>query len=315
MKGKLFAVVFSFLLCSFAFVGVAFGADGTRSLAISPSSVTAHNGQTLNFSVNLSNDDTIVGLQFNISSSDTSLVSIQSVERGADLPDSFSFNAAQQVDGSWKVIIAPPIQNPLPPIPSGEIAKFTVNVSGDQGSVNLTITEVVASDSSGSSVELESVTGAVVNIEPLVPDIDVSPTQIDFGRVARGGATQRSFTISNTGNDDLTVSDVSSDDPAFSVVSPTFPQTVAPGNSLQVFVRFSCSDVGNHTGTLTVSSNDPDEPTVSVSVAGECVNATPPAARPPVNAPTLSEWGLLILAGLVMLFGLKFVRASSGSAE
>ena len=55
------------------------------------------------------------------------------------------------------------------------------------------------------------------------------------------------------------------------MVSPEFPQNISPGGSLNVTVRFSPTEAKSYTGTLTISSNDPDQPEVSVSLRGEAM--------------------------------------------
>jgi len=102
-----------------------------------------------------------------------------------------------------------------------------------------------------------------------VPDIDVSPTSHDFGTVDVGNHQDWSgLTISNTGTDTLTVSSIASDNSDFSVISPSFPQDITAGNSINVTVRFAPSSVGLISGQLTINSNDPDENPVYVDLSG-----------------------------------------------
>ncbi|MFQ6093525.1 MAG: choice-of-anchor D domain-containing protein, partial [bacterium] len=105
----------------------------------------------------------------------------------------------------------------------------------------------------------------------LVPDIAISSAGHDFGSVVVGGSGDWVFTISNEGVVDLTVQSVLSDAGEFSVVSPTFPQGIQPGATITVEVLFTPSSVGPVAGVLTVTSDDPDEAAVSLSLSGEGV--------------------------------------------
>jgi hypothetical protein len=96
-----------------------------------------------------------------------------------------------------------------------------------------------------------------------------------FGTVARGTTATREVTVQNAGEGTLTVSGVSftgGSDPAFSLSpNPGTPQTVQPGGSVIYTVRFSPpagSGPGTRTGTLRVTTDDPDTPNVNLDASG-----------------------------------------------
>jgi hypothetical protein len=91
-----------------------------------------------------------------------------------------------------------------------------------------------------------------------------------FGAVYVGHPATTVLEVSNLGSDTLLVSAVTVTGPAFSADVTTFallPQMVQP-----VVVTFTPPGTGQHTGTLTLTSNDPDEPVVTVALAGVGVN-------------------------------------------
>lgn len=106
----------------------------------------------------------------------------------------------------------------------------------------------------------------------LAPDIDVTPTSLAFGNVSVGQNPTQSLTVRNTGSAELSITrtGITSNRPWFSVVSPTGPFSVAPNAQQTVTVRFSpTSESGTPvTGTLSIASNDPDEPTVRIPMQG-----------------------------------------------
>jgi len=106
-----------------------------------------------------------------------------------------------------------------------------------------------------------------------VPDIDVSPTTVDFGSVDVGTTSTQTVTVGNVGSGDLLVGiPVLSGTPEFSLSVTSFPVTLVPGDSRTFTVSYTPYDQTADTGTITIDSDDPDEPQVEVDVSGQ---ATP----------------------------------------
>ena len=77
----------------------------------------------------------------------------------------------------------------------------------------------------------------------------------DFGDVAVGFPQDQVITIPNTGCVPLTIEEIASDRPEFTVVSPNTPFTVAEHGSRDVVIRFVPSNGGEVGGVLTMVSN------------------------------------------------------------
>ncbi|MFQ6091535.1 MAG: choice-of-anchor D domain-containing protein [bacterium] len=105
----------------------------------------------------------------------------------------------------------------------------------------------------------------------ILQDVAFSATSHNYGPVRVGGTSNWALMIMNTGTADLTVFNVTSDRSEFEITTPTFPQTVSPGASIGVVVAFTPSELGSVSATLTVTSNDPDEESVTIPVQGEGV--------------------------------------------
>ena len=101
------------------------------------------------------------------------------------------------------------------------------------------------------------------------PDIELSDTAFDFGRLFVGQSATRTLTVSNVGTDLLSVSGIAADDPAFAATPASL--SLAPGASASVTVTFSPAASGVFTSTLTVTSNDPDEPHATIALGGEAL--------------------------------------------
>jgi subtilisin family serine protease len=110
-------------------------------------------------------------------------------------------------------------------------------------------------------------------VQQLVVNIDVAPTEIDFGVVNEGASVKREFTISNAslGSELLTVNNIEiigSDASKFKQDATT-PFTLEPGESKVVTVKFRPGSARAFIANLLVESNDPNEGTVVVVLSGQ----------------------------------------------
>lgn len=120
-----------------------------------------------------------------------------------------------------------------------------------------------------------------------VPDIAVSEDTLDYGIVFTGYSSTDTLIISNEGTDSLMVSNISSDNPDYTVDITNF--NLDPGENQEVVVTFTPSATGTITGTLTITSNDMDEPTVTVSLLGECLEPPDISVSPDSLSDTLDQ--------------------------
>ncbi|PLX83198.1 MAG: hypothetical protein C0617_11710 [Desulfuromonas sp.] len=112
-------------------------------------------------------------------------------------------------------------------------------------------------------------------------DIEVAPLSHDFGLVGSGSAASQVFTVSNVGTADLTLLGIdfggaSSSDMAF-VSPPALPLLLAAGASAQFEVGYAPTTTGAASATVVVSSDDPDEGTLEITLSGTGL-FDPPAA-------------------------------------
>ncbi|MCI0512846.1 choice-of-anchor D domain-containing protein [candidate division KSB1 bacterium] len=110
-----------------------------------------------------------------------------------------------------------------------------------------------------------------------VPDIDVNPMTWNYGDVNVGASSDKSFTITNTGTANLSVTatTLGGTNPAeFSIQSGGAPFTLAPAGTRTLVVRFAPTSINNKSATLTINSNDPDENPVIVNLNGKGVTVT-----------------------------------------
>lgn len=100
------------------------------------------------------------------------------------------------------------------------------------------------------------------------PGIRATPDSLDFGSVAVGEASERALNIVNEGDLPLTVNGVDISASSFTVVAPSIPFTVDPGSNQDVMLRFSPVGEGPQQATARISSNDPNRPSIVVTLTG-----------------------------------------------
>jgi choice-of-anchor B domain-containing protein len=104
------------------------------------------------------------------------------------------------------------------------------------------------------------------------PQAGPTPDPINFANVGLGNTDTLTAAIRNTGTQELLVSGISELGGVFGMSGlPSFPVRIQPGASETFEVFFTPPDSGTFTSDLTVESNDPDDPTLSLSVIGKGV--------------------------------------------
>lgn len=103
--------------------------------------------------------------------------------------------------------------------------------------------------------------------------LSISPASFAYGSVTDGQTKSQSFTLSNTGNAPLTISQLAVSGTGFSINGLTTPATVAVGGSTTFNAVFAPTTAGNLAGTVTVTSNAPNSP-ATIALSGTGVAAT-----------------------------------------
>lgn len=118
----------------------------------------------------------------------------------------------------------------------------------------------------------KTVNSAVSNTAQLIngPIASVAPTALVFGnQLIHTASAEQTVTLSNNGSSDLTVSAITFSGANLGDFAQTSAcGTVAPGGSCIINVTFTPAGMGARTASLTVSTNDPVNPTLTVSLSG-----------------------------------------------
>ena len=98
--------------------------------------------------------------------------------------------------------------------------------------------------------------------------LGISPTSLSFGNVTTGtsSATQN-VTITNTGNANVTISQINLSGAGYSMTGGGAPVTITPSQNLILTVQFSPTTAGAASGTISIVSNASGSP-AAVSLSG-----------------------------------------------
>ena len=115
------------------------------------------------------------------------------------------------------------------------------------------------------------------------PNIQCTPSTVDFGLVGVGQSTTRRVTCRNTGNVPLLVQSAAysaGTTPQLSLSTSvgganiTLPNTIAPASAIDLDLGFAPLMPASHLTTLTIVSNDNDSPSTAIPVNADAIDTT-----------------------------------------
>ena len=126
---------------------------------------------------------------------------------------------------------------------------------------------------------------AGTGVAATVLQLTASPTTVNFGNVNVGSSPTQSVAITDTGNANVTISQITTSGTAFSLSGVTVPLTLTPGQSSTYIAQFAPTTTGSASGQITFTSNASNSPTL-IALTGAGVAA--PTAQLSVNPPSLN---------------------------
>jgi hypothetical protein len=106
-------------------------------------------------------------------------------------------------------------------------------------------------------------------LSSLVPDIAVSPAELDFGTVAVGVAVREQVQVGNRGTGALTLASVEVEPADAGFVVASAPNRVQPGQADVIEVELAAPFSGTYAAELVIVSDDADTPEVRVPLTAE----------------------------------------------
>ncbi len=158
-------------------------------------------------------------------------------------------------------------------IPAESSKDVEVSFSPSSGGDQTFTGELSISSDRTDTDEAQTVAMTGVGVDEPTPNIQLSTRTLDFGELRLDNSESLSFTVTNGGNADLVVSNVTLNNDAFSIDSPSsLAFTLQQGQQQAFDVSFTPTQVQSYSATLTIASNiDP----ASISLVGEGVTLSP----------------------------------------
>lgn len=170
--------------------------------------------------------------------------------------------SASLINGNILRLIAYSVSN-IPFIGnSGSLVSFSLKSGTVPATFALLLNQPMLGDNQTTNILTGSSNGSVT---VLAPNITLSTATLDYGRVPLQTSVDRTFVITNAGSANLTISGLNFNDSQFTTTSPA-SFTVAPNSNRSITVKFSPASKGTLIKQLQISSNDPDQPIVIVSL-------------------------------------------------
>ena len=121
---------------------------------------------------------------------------------------------------------------------------------------------VVVSNTAG------TVTSAAATLTVATLTLNISPTSLSFGNITTGtSSAPQTVTITNTGNSNVTISQISVSGAGYSITGGGTPVTLSPLRTLTLTAVFSPTGTGSVNGSISIVSNANGSP-ASVSLSG-----------------------------------------------
>lgn len=151
------------------------------------------------------------------------------------------------------------------PIPEGdgEIATFRLLLDGRSGTYYMTPQNIVLGNATLENMVSAS-TGGRVRIQS--PTITAN-TSLDMGSTAITDVAEQSYAISNSGQVNLEVTDITFLAEGFSI-KEELPLTIAPGATQHITVCYTPTKEGQYRTTMNIYSNDPATRLKNVTMSG-----------------------------------------------
>src|SRR5665647_1224912 len=142
---------------------------------------------------------------------------------------------------------------------SGTLVSVTLKSGATPATYALELHQPLLGNSQSANIITGSSNGSVT---VLAPNITLSTSALDYGRVPLGTTAEQTFQINNTGNSDLVVNSLIFNDSQFSTTDLT-NFTINANNSRSILVKFAPTTKSTLLKQLQIGSNDPDQPAMN----------------------------------------------------
>jgi hypothetical protein len=218
---------------------------------LSGGSLNVNENASFEYEIGLDNGFAVSALQFDIGINQDAF-SYGSNHTLTSRASSFTVSSSNPSENIMRVVMYSSSGSVIE-VGSGTILKLDLNSKTLPSDYTFSISNVVLSDASGTELSSNSSNGTV---SVRGAHLNVNTTSINFGRVPIGDNEQRSISISNNGNENLTISAISLSSPLS--LTSTLPLTIPPGGSQSVSIALDSSEKYDASSEVSFTTNDND---------------------------------------------------------
>jgi hypothetical protein len=153
-------------------------------------------------------------------------------------------------------------------LPAGQKSNFTVWYKGSRAGKAAGTLSFNGEPGSTDPVMLTGSTASPAQ------QLTVSPASHNFGNATVDTVANAALTLTNSGGANLTISRITVSGTSFDASPIKVPATVPAGGNIVLELTFSPRTTGNFSGAVAVSSDDPNTPTATVTLAGTATTQT-----------------------------------------
>ena len=159
----------------------------------------------------------------------------------------------------------------------GQSTLFKVAYRGTTvGSVSATLTAMTAHGSGSGKTKLNGASGKTSS------QLSLSTSALKYGNVLLNGSSTQAVTLTNSGQSDVNISQITVTGAGFSVSGVAAPTTIPAGQSVALQSTFAPVTAGSVSGSITITS-DATATTASVSLSGTGVTSSYSMALSPAS--------------------------------
>lgn len=206
-------------------------------------------GDEVTISIGLQNTDAVAMLQVSIPL-DENLTLVENSGQVGSRCNSHSLTVGIK-DGVLNVFVYSMMMSTISGN-SGEVASFRLRLGNQPQSFSLTPSKLVLTNSSGDAIEGSCETGSVIT---RCAKAQYSTMEVDYGEVPIRSSYERTVTVTNVGNADLTITALTFSDVNVFSSTTTLPVNISAGQSKQLNITYAPEKRGTISKTLKVECN------------------------------------------------------------
>ncbi|MDG1793449.1 MAG: choice-of-anchor D domain-containing protein [Flavobacteriaceae bacterium] len=219
---------------------------------LSGGSLNVNENTSFEYEIGIDNDSSVSALQFDIGINQDAF-SYGSNHALTTRTSGFTVSSSNPSENIMRVVMYSSSGGVIEVGSGPTILKLDISSKTLPNDYTFSISNVVLSDATGTELSSSSSNGTV---SVRGAHLNVNTTTIDFGRVPIGDNEQRLISISNSGNENLTVSEVSLSSPIS--LTSTLPLTISPGGSQSVSIALDSSEKYDASSEVSFTTNDND---------------------------------------------------------